>query len=134
MIGIDSSVLIDMLRNKLPERSLRELSKEDQLCTSEIVVYEVLCGIYSAQHSTEQRLKEFTAMLDSFTFIFPVERATSIRAAQIAGKLLKSGQTIEHTDSLIAGSLLANGCKRFITKNVKDFERIKELELIKVPT
>ena len=134
MIGVDSSVIIDLLRNKLPERTLRELSQEDQLCTSEIVVYEVLCGIYSAQHSTEQRLKEFTAILDSFTFIFPVERATSVRAAQIAGRLSKSGLTAQHNNILIAGSLLANGCKRFFTKNVKDFERVKELELIKVPT
>lgn len=132
MIGVDSSTVIDLLRNKLSASSLNELSKDDRLCTSEVVVYEVLCGIYSAQHSAEQRLKEFAAILDSFTFIFPVERATSIKAAQLAGKLSKSGQTIGHTDALIAGSLLANGCKRFITKNVKDFERIKELELVKV--
>lgn len=131
MIGVDSSVLIDLLRNRLPTGSLRELSEEDQLCTSEVVVYEVLCGIYSAQHSTEQRLKEFTAILDSLTFIFPLERAASVKAARLAGRLSKSGQTIGHTDALIAGSLLANGCKRLITKNVKDFERIKELELVK---
>lgn len=131
MIGVDSSILIDLLRNRPPADSLKYLSEEDQLCTSEIVVYEVLCGIYSAQHSTEQRLKEFTAILDSFTFIFPVERATSIKAAQITGKLSKAGLTVQHNDALIAGSLLANGCRRFITKNVKDFERIKELELVK---
>lgn len=90
MIGVDSSVLIDLLRNKLPASKLKELSNEDQLCTSEIVAYEVLCGIYSAQHSSEQRLKEFAAVLDSLTFIFPVERATSIKAAQIARQTFES--------------------------------------------
>ncbi len=131
MIGVDSSTLIDLLRNRPPAGILRYLSEEDQLCTSEIVVYEVLCGIYSARHSTEQRIKEFTAILDSFTFIFPIGRASSVKAAQLAGHLSKAGQTIGHADALIAGNLLANGCRKFITKNVKDFERIKELELVK---
>lgn len=131
MIGVDSSTIIDLLRNKLPATSLNQLSNDGRLCTSEVVVYEVLCGIYSAQHSGEQMLKELAAVLDTFTFIFPIERATSIVAAQIAGKLSKAGQTIQHTDALIAGSLLANGCNRFITKNTKDFERIKDLQLIK---
>ncbi|MBI2143967.1 type II toxin-antitoxin system VapC family toxin [Candidatus Woesearchaeota archaeon] len=130
MIGVDSNVLIDLFRNRLPSATITELSKDDRLCTSEIVVYEVLCGIYSAQHSGEQRLKDLAAVLDAFTFIFPIERATSIKAAQIAGKLSKTGQTVQHTDALIAGSLLANGCKKLLTKNVKDFKRIPEIEII----
>ena len=129
MLGVDSSILVDVLRNR-DAAKLEKLSAED-LCTSEIVVYELLYGIYANKHFSEQKLRELWAVLDTFTYIFQIERKTSIMAAQIAGKLSKAGQTIGDADALIAGNLLANGCTRFITKNVKDFERIKELKLVK---
>lgn len=129
MLGVDSSILVDVLRKRDAAR-LDKLSAEE-LCTSEIVVYELLYGIYANKQFSEQKLRELEAVLDTFTYIFQIERKTAIMAAQIAGKLSKAGQTIEDADALIAGSLLANGCTRFITKNTKDFERIKELELVK---
>ena len=131
MIGIDSNILINILRNKTFAIRLEKYSAED-LCTSEIVVYEILFGVFASQQFSEQKLREFYAVLDTFTHIFPIDRKVSLYAAKIAGRLSKSGQTIEHSDALIAGSLLANGCNKFITENVKDFERIKELEIIKV--
>lgn len=130
MLGVDSSILVDVLRKRDAAR-LDKLSAEE-LCTSEIVVYELLYGIYANKQFSEQKLRELEAVLDTFTYIFQIERKTAIMAAQIAGRLSKAGQTIEDADALIAGSLLANGCTRFITKNTKDFERIKELELVKV--
>ncbi len=130
MLGVDSSVLIDVLRNKAVASKLQEYSAEN-LCTSEIVAYEILYGLYASKQFSEQRLKEFEAVLDSFTHVFPLERGASVLAAQIAGKLSRLGQTIEHSDALIAGTLLANGCRKFLTKNIKDFERIRELEVVK---
>lgn len=131
MIGIDSSILIDLLRNKLEAEKLSSFL-EDGICTSEIVVYEMLYGVYKARNFSHRQLKECEAVIDTFSSVFPIERKASVTAAKISGKLAKEGQTIQHSDALIAGSLLANGCKKFITKNVKDFERIEELELIKV--
>lgn len=130
MIGIDSSVLIDILRNKETAAKIHDYADED-FCTSEIVIYEILYGIYASRTGNERKLKEFMAVLDTFTHIFPVNRKVSLRAAQIAGKLSREGKTISHTDTLIAGSLLVNGCTKFMTANIKDFERIKELELIR---
>lgn len=130
MLGIDSNILIDILRNRAAGVKLKEYEKED-LCTSEIVVYEILYGFYASQYFSNQKREEFEAILDTFTYIFPIDRRASFHAAQIAGILSKQGQTIEHSDALIAGSLLANGCKRFLTKNVKDFERISGLEIVR---
>ena len=129
MIGVDSSILVDLLRGKLATGKLGRFLEEG-LCTSEIVVYEILYGVYKAEHFSEKQLEECEAMIDAFSYVFPIGRTASMMAAKIAGKLAKAGQTIQHSDSLIAGSLLANGCQKIITKNVKDFERIKELEVI----
>jgi predicted nucleic acid-binding protein len=130
MIGIDSNILINILRNKDFTFRLKEHINED-LCTSEIVVYEILYGLHAAHNISEKRFGEFYALLDSFTHIFPIDRRASMYAARIAGNLSKSGQTIEHRDALIAGSLIASGCKKFITENIKDFERIRELEIVR---
>jgi predicted nucleic acid-binding protein len=130
MIGIDSNILINVLRNKDVIAKLKMYANED-LCTSEIVVYEIFYGLYAAQHFNENRINEFYAILDTFTHIFPIDRRASVYAAKIAGNLSKTGNTIDHRDALIAGSLIVNGCNKFITENVKDFEKIKELEIVK---
>lgn len=131
MIGIDSNILIGILRNKDFAAKLKEYSNED-LCTSEIVVYEILYGLYAAEHFSDRRLKEFYSILDTFTHIFPIDRKTVVYAARIAGTLSKAGQSIEHRDALIAGSLIVNGCRNIITGNVKDFEKVKELKIINI--
>lgn len=131
MIGLDSSVLIEILRNRASVDELRKYVDEE-FCTSEIAAFEILYGAYAIPKLNERKLMAAETLLDSLAYVFPVERKAARKAAEIAGYLSKIGQTIGHTDALIAGSLLANGCKRFITKNVKDFERIKELELVKV--
>ncbi|MBI2581414.1 type II toxin-antitoxin system VapC family toxin, partial [Candidatus Woesearchaeota archaeon] len=68
--------------------------------------------------------------IDAFSYVFPIERKASTLAAKIAGRLAKAGQTIQHSDALIAGSLLANGCKKLLTKNIKDFERVPGMEVV----
>jgi len=129
MIGIDSSIIIDILRNN--QASIKKLSElpSDELCTSEAVVYEILFGIFASKHM-EQRLKQFKALLDSFSYVFEINRKASLKSAEINGKLSASGKMIGHTDALIAGSLLANGCKKFVTKNVKEFKNIAGLDVI----
>ncbi len=130
MIGLDSSILIEILRNRASVAGLRKYV-EEEFCTSEIAAFEILYGAYALPKLDERKLMAAETLLDSLAYVFPVERKAARKAAEIAGRLSKSGQTIGHTDVLIAGSLLANGCKRFITKNMKDFERIKEFELVK---
>ena len=127
MIGVDSSVLIDLLRNR---NLATKLDTNEDLCTSEIVVYEILFGIHASQHFSDKKLKEFEAILDTFAYVFPIERKASALAAKIGGKLSKAGQTVQHTDILIAASLLASGCSKLVTKNTKDFSRIEGLEIM----
>lgn len=131
MIGIDSNIIIDLLKDKNFAIKLQDYIKED-VYTSEIVIYEVLYGVYAAKHINDMEIKKLEDFIDSFANIFPIDRKASIYAAKLAGRLKKEGNIIGDNDILIAGSLLANGCTKFITKNKKDFGRIKELEIIDV--
>ena len=130
MIGIDSNIIIDFLKDKSFALKIKEYFKEE-VYTSEIVIYEVLYGVYASKQISEAQVKEIEDFIDSLN-VFPVNRKSSIYAAKLAGRLAKEGKIIGDNDLLIAGTLLANGCNRFLTRNVKDFERIKELEIIKV--
>jgi len=129
MIGIDSSILIDILRN--PDKAhILDQYQGEELCTSEIVVYEILYGVYASQHASIRRIEQFEAVLGTFAHVFPVDGRASRRAAQIAGHLARKGQMIEHRDALIAGCLLAHGCSQFLTKNRKDFDKISGLHVL----
>lgn len=127
MIGVDSSVLVDLFRSG---NLAAKIDVAGDLCTSEIVVYELLFGIHASQNFSQKKLEEFEAVLDTFAYIFPIERKASTLAAEIGGKLSKAGQTVHDTDVLIAASILANGCNKLMTKNVRDFSRIDGLEVV----
>jgi predicted nucleic acid-binding protein len=131
MIGLDSNILIGLLRKTILPQAISKHEKEG-LCASEITVYEVAYGIYAAKIFNEIRLRQFEAVLDTLTHVFPLDRNASMKAAEIGGELTKQGRTIEHRDALIAGSLLANGCAKLITTNAKDFANIKGLSLVTV--
>ena len=129
MIGIDSTVLIDILRGNI---SFAELGEHSPICTSEIVVYEVFCGLYGSSYFSGKKIDQFQEILDTFTHIYTLDRKSSVFAAQIFGRLSKEGQMVSHTDALIAGNLLANGCTKFLTKNIKDFKKIKGLDILQL--
>ena len=129
MIGVDSSIIIDILRKKIDREKLQKFSEED-LWTTETVVYELLYGIYFTGEKIAEKEQQIAAILDTFTYILPFDRKSAIKAANIGGNLARTGQMLDHPDTLIAGSLLAHGCTRFLTKNKRDFERIKELEVV----
>src|SRR3989344_6133887 len=131
MIGLDSDIIISILRKMGDYKSLLKKLSSEEICTSEIVIYEILYGLYASRDFSERRIKEFEAIMDTFSYIFPIDRKASENAAKIGGKLSRQGKIVGHSDILIAGSLLANGCNIFATNNIKHFENIKELELIK---
>ena len=58
----------------------------------------------------------------------------SFKEAEIAAEiyeLLKSrGQLIDDNDILIIGIMLSNGINQIITKNIKHFEKIEEINVI----
>lgn len=126
MIGVDSDCLIDFLRGN--EAAIRVIEKfRGELATTEINRFEVFFGI-SLQKNFPQAESDAAHALFKTLGVFPFEHGE--RAAGILAGLARGGSVINQNDALIGATLLANGCARIITKNRKDFAKIKGLEII----
>lgn len=127
MKGLDTTFLIDLLR-KDPQATLKalELDKEALIYTTEANVYELISGVKTANR--DRALQNIGNLLGRI-IVLPLDRKASIKAGFIASELSEQGKMIDDIDCLIAGILITNGCETIITRNVKHFERIKDLAI-----
>ncbi len=129
MKGVDSTFLIDVLRNRKEAvfKSI-ELDRAPLVFTTEANVYEIISGIYQHKINREKALHDFDLLLSKLT-VLPLDRKASIKAGQISGKLSQEGKMIDDIDCIVAGIFLTNGCSTIITRNIKHFERINEIKV-----
>jgi len=134
MIFLDTSACIDYLNGNKELKKVIE-DQEDLIHITSITIYEMNIGFERTKRKiTEQRYKqlykpwlEFISSME----IFALGYKEAERAAEIYDTLESQGQKIDDNDILIAGIMLTNGIKQLITKNVKHFERIEDIEIIK---
>ena len=134
MILLDTSACIDYLNGNKELKKVIE-DQEDLIHITSITIYEMNIGFERTKRKiTEQRYKqlykpwlEFISSME----IFALGYKEAERAAEIYDALESQGQRIDDNDILIAGIMLTNGIKQLITKNVKHFERIEDIEIIK---
>ncbi len=134
MIFLDTSACIDYLNGNKELKKVIE-DQEDLIHITSITIYEMNIGFERTKRKiTEQRYKqlykpwlEFISSME----IFALGYKEAERAAEIYDTLESQGQRIDDNDILIAGIMLTNGIKQLITKNVKHFERIEDIEIIK---
>ncbi len=134
MIFLDTSACIDYLNGNKELKKVIE-DQEDLIHITSITIYEMNIGFERTKRKiTEQRYKqlykpwlEFISSME----IFALGYKEAERAAEIYDTLESQGQRIDDNDILIAGIMLTNGIKQLITKNVKYFERIEGIEIIK---
>lgn len=134
MILLDTTTCIDYLNGHKELKKVIE-NQEDLIHITSITVYEMNIGFVQTKRKiSEQRYKqlykpwlEFISSME----IFPLGYKEAERAAEIFDFLDSQGQRIDDNDILIAGIMLTNGIKKILTKNVKHFERIIGLEIIK---
>jgi tRNA(fMet)-specific endonuclease VapC len=62
--------------------------------------------------------------------IFPLGYKEAEKAAEVYDNLEAKDQKIDDNDILIVGIMLSNGITKIITRNVKHFEKIEEIEII----
>ena len=84
-------------------------------------------NLENIKHRKEE---EFYDKFFTSIFLFEHNSKSAKKSSQIFWKLRKDGTAIGRFDSIIAGILLSNGVKKILTRNVKHFEKIKELEII----
>lgn len=134
MIVLDTSACIDYLDGN---EKLKEIifEQESIIHITAITVYEINIGLERTKRKiSEERYKylyrtwmEFISRME----IFPLGFKEAEKAAKIYDILESKGQIIDDNDILIAGIMLTNGIKKIITKNVRHFERIEGIEIIK---
>lgn len=122
---LDSSILIELFRKKDKEDTLfYNLSlKFDDLCISSITNYEI--GIGNRKSHTE-----YWESLSDNLRIIPFDKACSNNAVTIYMTLLKANKMIDLADILIGATAVTYNIP-IATVNVKHFDRIKGLEIIK---
>jgi len=115
-ILLDSTVLIDALRNKNERRSfLAGLVNSGQaLVISTLSVAEVYSGMRAGEE------KATSTLLRNLDWI-PVSGAVAERAGRMKGLLRAEGQTRSLADMIIAATALEHGCG-LATDNARDYE------------
>ena len=124
MIGIDSDCIIDFLRGKKEAINIVEKYKTE-LVTTEINVFEVFNGVFRNKKNELQMTRDFFESLDVLDSTGFGEKGSFIFC-----ELIRDGKEIDQNDCLIASILLVNGCDKLITRNIKDFSKIKDLKII----
>ncbi len=134
MIILDTSACIDYLNGN---KQLKKLisDQENLIHITSISVYEINIGLEKTRRKiSEKRYKElYKSWLEFINGmkILSLGFEEAEKAAKIFDILESEGLRIDDNDILIAGIMLTNGIKKIITKNVRHFERIRELEIIK---
>lgn len=130
MICLDSSFIIDFLKNDKSAVKIYERYADEEFYISEISLFEVATGFLFAEYKNQK--SDFNGFVDfvSSLNILSTFNLHSLEAARINASLILKGKTIEPNDCIIAGTMIANNVKKIITKNKKHFSQIKEIEVL----
>jgi tRNA(fMet)-specific endonuclease VapC len=125
MILLDSSILIELFRKKDKEKTIfYSLSQSySDLCISSITYYEIGVG------NRKSHADYWESLSDNLNVI-PFDKACSNSAVTIYLDLLKANKMIDLADILIGATDLTHNIP-IATLNIKHFDRIERLEIIK---
>jgi len=121
---LDTTFLIDLLRGK--KETLPIINSKEHLLTTQINMYEVIRGLFLKNISSSR----FRDVIETFEDIkvLSLDNRSIIKSAEISSELIKKGNMISDCDCLTAGIALSNGVNKIVTKNVKHFDRIKDIK------
>jgi tRNA(fMet)-specific endonuclease VapC len=127
MFLLDTNTVIDYFRGKgrVAERLLA--ATPEQVALPSVVAYEVWVGVLGSQN-VRRRQAQYEEFLSSVEVI-PFDASASRRAAELRYALQRRGESIGPLDTLIAGTALARSAT-LVTRNIKEFSRIPELDLV----
>lgn len=125
MIVADADVLVDWLKLKARGSVPRvdEALERGELATSAIAAYQLWCGVRSDAERAEVR-----ELLGLMSAILPFDDRAAELAAAAYRELAAGGRVIGRPDLYIAGICLAAD-EPLLTRNVREFERIRGLRL-----
>ncbi len=125
-ILIDTSVLIEFLRNKDKSQTILWSLKEKYVCcVSSITIFELYCGAKSKIHM--QDLEKLFRWLNVLSF----DEESAKTSSKIYKELKDENQLIEYRDIFIASTAIKKEFE-LATLNIKHFERIRQLKLLRI--
>lgn len=128
MVCLDSTILIDILRGNKEAANLLEKYQNEEILISSVCAMEIMKGVSFASDVIKEKT-EIGDLLNQFTEL-PFTHEIAFEAGKIDAELDKTGQMIQIEDIMIGASAKIHG-QTLLTKNVKHFERIKGLEVIR---
>ena len=122
--ALDTSLCIEVLRNRPAPLRERFNAEADGLSISSIGLTELLRGAAKSQRPVETRreVERFAARLE----VLPFDAAAAAHAADSRAILEKKGQGIGGYDLLIAGHARSRGLV-VVTGNLREFRRVEGL-------
>ncbi len=120
---LDTSVLIDAMRNDADARAAVEAAAEGGIVTTEVTVYELYVGAHHDGRPVERAIQGIERGLSEVE-ILPLVRPAAIRAASMTSLLRSRGSEVGTLDVLIAAIALVHGVTRVLTRDADDFSRI----------
>jgi len=125
MILLDSSILIELFRKQdKAKTSFYKLAQaNNDLCISSITHYEIGIG------NRKSHVEYWDSLCENLR-VLPFDKACSNGAISIYMELLKSNKMIDLADILIGATAVTYSIP-IATLNIKHFDRIKGLEIIK---
>jgi len=122
----DTSVITDFLRKRNKRNSALWRIRENNACfMSSVTLFELQCGAVTEKHSED--IGKLRKWIGTIPFDNEIAEISSI----IYQRLKQEHRLIEFRDIFIAGTAIAeNLC--VATLNTKHFERIREIDLLKI--
>jgi tRNA(fMet)-specific endonuclease VapC len=125
---VDTDILSELLRGKSPtvhRRAEAYLAEHERLTISVVTVFEVVRGRHQA--AQPERAAEFVAWARTANVIAFDDECARV-AGEIAGAVMRSGQSVGVADVLIAATAIAHHLT-LVTGNVAHFDRMKQFGL-----
>jgi predicted nucleic acid-binding protein len=117
---IDSNVIIDYLANKIPEEKKEVLNQIIDLVPKISILSQIEILGYDTSKENQNILSEFISQSEIFN-LTPAVTDICIN--------LRKSHKIKIPDAIIASTALANNFT-LITRNQKDFDKIKNLKIL----
>lgn len=125
---LDTSTLIELLRQKKEAWSFIDKMSKEEIATSAVCVAEIFEGIYrEAPANISLKKNIFGKLLNLLSEVIPFDTDQAEIAGKIRAELGKRGQLIDDLDILIAASALSRGAI-VVTKNQKHFNLVPGLK------
>jgi len=122
---LDTNICIYLLKNLYQLADRIEQTGLNNFFLSEITIAELKFGAENS-NNPEKAKKKIEELQNKFS-ILPIFTSLDIYAFEKA-RLKKIGRLLDDFDLLIGATAISNGLT-LITKNVSDFERLKEIKL-----